>query len=134
MNEALLSVVIQKTRGEIQAFGYNQSTMKHYERYWKYLSIYFSEHGYKMYSEQLCDQYVSAMKNKLDVGIISKSTYKIARRSIYLVKDCFKNGSLEWHRFLNKSRRIKEVAFIEILAVYESQLQKEQKSEGTVRR
>jgi hypothetical protein len=35
MNEVLLTDVIKKTREAVQSFGYSQSTMRHYERYWR---------------------------------------------------------------------------------------------------
>lgn len=133
MNEMLLSDIIEKTREAVQTFGYNQSTMRHYERKWKNLSSYFAGYGCKMFSEQLTDQYVSDLKQQLDSGKISKGTYKLARRAAYLVKDCFVDNSLIWRRIQDRIQIIKEPAFIRLHTNFICQLQIEQKSDGTVR-
>lgn len=53
MKKVLLSTIIEKTREAVKVFGYNQSTMRHYERYWKSLSHYFTGYGCEVFSEQL---------------------------------------------------------------------------------
>jgi site-specific recombinase XerD len=133
MNEVFLSIIIEKAREAVQGFGYKQSTIRHYERYWKSLSNYSADFGGEMFSEQLVDQYVSDLKQQLDSGKIGKSKYKMARRAAYFVKDCFVNKNLTWRRLQNRTQNIKEPAFLRLQTNFVHQLQKEQKSNGTIR-
>jgi len=85
-----------------------------------------------MFSEQLADQYVSELKQQLDSGKISNSTYKLVRRAVYLVKDCLIDGNLMWKRIHKRIPKINEPDFIRLHTSFIRQLQIEQKSDGTV--
>jgi len=133
MNEVFLSTIIEKARKVVQGFGYKESTIRHYERYWKSLNSYFAENECEMFSEKLVDQYIINLKQQLDSGKIGKSKYKLARRATYLVKECFANENPIWRRIQFRNQNIKESAFLLLHNNFVRQLQIDQKSYGTIR-
>lgn len=132
MTEVFLSDLIEKTREAVKTFGLKRSALQHYERNWRKLSNYFEDHGCKVFSEHLADQYLSELEQRLNSGKISGSTYRLARRAVYLVKDCFVDGCLVWKRKKKRTQLIKKTTFIWLHTKYICHLQNEQKSEGTV--
>lgn len=133
MNEVYLSTIIEKARKTVQGFGYKQSTIRHYERYWKNLSSYFAANECEMFSEKVVDQFMIDLKQQLDSGKIGKSKYKLARRAAYLVKECFANENPIWKRVQYRVQNIKEPVFLRLYNNYACQLRIEQKSDGTIR-
>lgn len=133
MNEVSLSIIIGNAREVIQGFGYKQTTIRHYERYWKSLSSYFIANECEMFSEKLLDQYIVDLKQQLEGGIIGKSKYKLARRAAYLIKECFVNENPVWRRIQPRIQSIKKSDFLQLHNNFVRKLQMEHKSEGTVR-
>jgi site-specific recombinase XerD len=133
MNEVSLSVVIEKAREAVRVFGYKHSTIRQYERNWKSLSAYFAACECELFSEQIVDQYIHDLKQKLNNGKMSGSTYRLARRAAYLVKDCFVNENIIWRRFQTRFQNIKESAFLHLFNNFVRHLKTERKSGGTIK-
>ncbi len=135
MSEVLLSDIIKKTREEVQSFGHKQSTLKHYDRAWRQLEGYYSSHNQELFSERLSIKYISEQREKFESGQISIQRYRFCRRSVNILIDYYKQGSLTWKcpKRGSTTRLIKD-NFIQLHEKYINHLLKRQKSPATVQK
>lgn len=136
MNEKvfLLDLIEKARKVAVESFGYKQSNMRHYGRYWNDLSCYFAYYRFEVFSEQLAEQYICDKKQQRNIGKIAASTFRTIRRVVYLLKDCFTNENITWKRFKNSiTMKLNEPTFIKHHECYVHQLKNEQKSIGTIK-
>jgi site-specific recombinase XerD len=127
-----LSELIERTNDCIRSLEHSPSTVYQYQMTWKALADYFREHDQALFSRQLAEQYLLESKARLEAGVIKRWRYKLDRRTVHMLIECFEYGHVSWKYYEDPPAYLHRLAYLCLHADYLNHLREEGKGAGTV--
>ncbi len=130
--DVLLSDLIERAHDCVRSLEHRPSTDYQYQLAWQALADYFQKHEQTLFSRPLAEQYLRESKAKLEAGLIKRWRYKLDRRTVHLLIECFETGQIVWKYYDDPPVYLHQPAYLRLHADFLHHLHAEGKGVGTL--
>ena len=130
--DVLLSELIERAQVGIRPLEHRPSTVYQYQMAWQTLADYFQEHDQTLFSRPLAEQYLRESHAQLEAGLIKRWRYKLDRRTVHMLIECFETGQIVWKYYEDPPAYLHQAAYLRLHTDYLHHLQAEGKGAGTL--